>query len=118
MRPENSHALERSYGLAAGRLRLDLRAVHPGVRSRSVSASVSVGVIQIVVPDDVTVRFDGRVSAGRVCTFGRRDAGTGNHVRDTLSRPANTSTLDIHARVGIGEIHIGRSDAEASQRCG
>ncbi len=120
VRPVDAGALGPAYELGIGKLRLDLRGVEPAARARSVKASVAVGVVEIVVPRDVTVHFRGRVSAGQVCAFGRRNAGTDNDVRSTVRRAAaatGTGVLNVDAHVGVGEVHIGRTAAEAARGC-
>ncbi|MCU1458479.1 MAG: hypothetical protein JWL73_2571, partial [Actinomycetia bacterium] len=118
VRPANAGQLDRSYELAAGRLRLDLTGVRPGARGRSVSASVALGLVRIVVPADVTVHFDGKVEGGQICAFGHRDAGTDTRVRETSTRPGSAGVLEVKARVGVGEIRVGRSEAATLLPCG
>jgi hypothetical protein len=115
--PANARAVESSYELAGGRLRLDLSAVHPAGRERTVSASVAIGQLDIVVPKNVTVRYDGRVSAGAVCVFGHEDSGTGNVVHGTVSTDVPGAVLTIHARVGAGALHFQHPGDEAWRDC-
>lgn len=109
IRPVDAASIAREYHLAGGELVLDLGAVDAAALSRSVSAAVAAGRLDVVVPDDVTVVLDAHVDAGVIDAFGRRESGVAVS-RHSVER-GNAVTLRIDARVGFGDVLVERASS-------
>lgn len=107
--PSDLSSVGREYHLAGGELVLDLGDIDVGTQSRSISATVAAGRLEVVVPDQVTVLLDAHVDAGVLDAFGRRDNGVGVD-RHSVER-ATVGTLHVHARVGLGNVLVERVSA-------
>ena len=95
------------FALGMGSAQLDLSDIPDG--SSGVDASVGMGDLLILVPDDVTVLLDGSVGLGEITVFGETSNGGG--LRATESLPANETpraTVDLSARVGLGNLEVRR----------
>ncbi|MEX2626297.1 MAG: LiaF domain-containing protein, partial [Ilumatobacteraceae bacterium] len=105
--PADESAMQDSYDLGAGDLRLDLRDVE-FTEDRDVTVLVGFGEATVLVPDDVTVEVRGAVGAGELEVFGHTNNGVGVE-RTVLDEVAGSDhTLTIHINVGFGEIRVDR----------
>jgi hypothetical protein len=112
IRPADVGSVAREYHLAGGELVLDLGAVDVGSRSRSLSATVAAGRLDIVVPDQVTVVLDAHVDAGVIDAFGRRESGVG--VARRSIEHGSAGTLRVRARVGFGNVLVQRASVHGT----
>ncbi len=97
--------LRPDYRLAGGDLRLDLTRLPAGGGPIALRASVGVGRLIVVIPDDARLVLDARVNGGRLSILGNRQIGTG--LADRVERLAGSGprlTLTIEA--GIGEVLV------------
>jgi phage shock protein PspC (stress-responsive transcriptional regulator) len=99
-------ALDPEYRLGIGTLDLDLRDLRLPAGETHVEASVDVGDLRIVVPDDVAVRAHGDVQAGEVEILGNTD--DGRNVDADVSETGER-VLVIDADVGAGSLRIERA---------
>jgi phage shock protein PspC (stress-responsive transcriptional regulator) len=133
IRPQSAASVQRSYQLAAGRLRVDLSDVVLPDANQSVSMKLGMGLAQVVVPPDTTVVLDAHMGLGQICVFGRRDAGLDvSNVSTTAAVPAapvvlpatapagatGTKTLHLNTQVGTGSIVIARTGLGLQRACG
>src|SRR3954447_6287165 len=88
------------YKLGVGNLKIDLSSVRAPV---TVTASVGVGELRVIVPNDVPVALDAKVKAGSISALGRQDGGHNARVITGGGR------LHVTARVGAGHIDIVRA---------
>jgi phage shock protein PspC (stress-responsive transcriptional regulator) len=88
------------YKLGIGNLKIDLTSVRAPA---TVNASVGIGELRIVVPNDVPVAVDAKVKAGSISALGREDDGRNARVLTGGGR------LHVTARVGAGRIDIVRA---------
>jgi phage shock protein PspC (stress-responsive transcriptional regulator) len=116
IRPTTVASVEKTYELAGGRLRIDLTDAPLSSRPRAVDASVSLGSLVIVVPDDATVALDAHVGAGELCAFDLRDQGTDISRRTTTPRES-AGVLRVRARLGIGRMVVVRSSDQSIMDC-
>jgi phage shock protein PspC (stress-responsive transcriptional regulator) len=97
--------LRDEYRSLGGRIILDLTSLSTGARDLHVSASVAVGQLVVILPEDASVELHTRVGAGDSIVLGAQDVGTSldnRYVRRHLNR--TTYILDLEA--GIGEVYV------------
>lgn len=114
-RPETVAQLRSPYRLGIGELQIDLTALElePG-EDVTVDASMSVGSLQVVVPDDVGVEAEATAQLGAVDVLDRTNEGT--DATTTLSEPGEegrpTITLDLSTVMGEIEVHRASTSAD------
>ena len=97
--------LRDEYRSLGGRITLDLTNLSTGTRELHVSASVAVGQLMVILPEDASVELHTQVGAGDSVVLGAQDVGTSldnRYVRRHLNR--TTYVLDLEA--GIGEVQV------------
>jgi hypothetical protein len=102
--PQTAAQLEPEYRLAIGQMTLDLRDVQPRPGITEVEASVAIGELVVLVPDDVTVDVRAEAGIGEVDVFGEVDGGTSVERTDIARAGAPTLRLDL--RTGIGRVAV------------
>jgi phage shock protein PspC (stress-responsive transcriptional regulator) len=103
--PKTVGELRTDYGLAGGEIRLDLTDLPAGGGPIVLNASVGVGLLVVVVPDDARLVLDARVSGGRLSLFGNRQIGTG--LADRIERLTGLGPqLVLRLEAGIGEVLV------------
>lgn len=95
--------IDNSYELAIGELLIDLRDVDFAGETVELEASVGIGSLRIIVPDEVGVELDGAVGIGDARAFGASRSGFAREL--DVSR-AGTGTLVIDAETLIGELRV------------
>ena len=95
-----------SYDLAIGELVIDLREVDFSQADVELEASVGIGSLRILVPDEVGLDLDAEVGIGSVRAFGNERNGFAREI--TLDREG-AGTLVLHADVMVGEVRISES---------
>jgi phage shock protein PspC (stress-responsive transcriptional regulator) len=104
-RPSSLGEVRGEYRLAGGDLRLDLSDLKAGGAPITVTASVGVGRLSIVVPDDAAVELDARVAGGELRLFGNQQTGTG--LGDRVERLSGAGVhLVLHLEAGIGGVVV------------
>lgn len=103
--PKSVGELRTDYRLAGGEIRLDLTDLPAGGGPIVLNASVGVGLLVVVVPDDARLVLDARVSGGRLSLFGNRQVGTG--LADRIERLTGLGPqLVLNLEAGIGEVLV------------
>jgi phage shock protein PspC (stress-responsive transcriptional regulator) len=95
--------LQSPYRLGIGDLTLDLRGLQLPPGKTRVAASVDVGRLTVVVPQDAALRVHGEADYGEVSVFGK--SSDGHDARRTLDEPGRRA-LDLDAHVGAGSLHV------------
>jgi len=114
-RPETVAQVRDPYRLGLGEMQIDLTALElePG-QDVSVDASLSVGSLQVIVPDDVGVEATATAQLGAVDVLDRTSEGT--TASTTLSEPGEegspTISLDLSAVMGEIEVHRASTSAD------
>ena len=97
--------LRDEYRSLGGRIMLDLTKLSTSTRDLHISASVAVGQLMVILPQDASVELHTHVGAGDSIVLGTQDIGTSldnRYVRRHLNR--TTYVLDLEA--GIGEVYV------------
>jgi hypothetical protein len=104
-RPQTITGIQDEYRLAMGSMTLDLSDVDFGTETVEVEASVAMGELIVLVPEDVTVDVTGDVGAGEFQAFEIKDEGI------NLDVAANSGfgsggrlMLDLYAGLGAVEV--------------
>jgi phage shock protein PspC (stress-responsive transcriptional regulator) len=106
-RPFETAAVERSYDVSIGSLKVDLTNVDLS-GGRELDANVGIGELRVVVPYGVAVDVEATASAGDVVVFGRHDEGANAKVSHSFGDPDASDTLHIDAHVGLGQVIVER----------
>jgi phage shock protein PspC (stress-responsive transcriptional regulator) len=102
--PQAVGELRPAYRLAAGEIFLDLTDLDSS-EPVVLEASVGVGRLIVIVPQDARLTIDARVSGGRLSLFGGRQVGTG--LADRIDRSTGAGTLiTLTLATGIGEVLV------------
>ena len=97
---------ERSEDLGVGSLELDLRGLDADAEGR-IEASVGVGEVVIVLPDDLAVDVTASSGIGEVRVLDQQRGGLGTslEVRDPVDA---VPAVEVEASVGIGTVRVER----------
>ena len=102
--PITAAAVDSSYKLGVGNLRIDLSSIGPVQRELHVKAKVGVGTLRVFVPYGVPVQVDARAKVGDVHVLSQRDSG-----RNATIRTGRAGGYVIDARVGLGTVEVSRA---------
>ncbi|HSJ46924.1 MAG TPA: PspC domain-containing protein [Euzebyales bacterium] len=117
-RPETVAQLQDPYRLGFGEMQIDLTALElqPG-QDIAVDASMSVGSLQVIVPDDVSVEAEATARLGAVDLLDRTSDGT--DASTSVSEPGEegspTITLDLSTVMGEVEVHRASTGPDIKQ---
>ena len=105
--PADVADLEDEYRLFAGTQVVDLRDLVLVEGTTSLDVSTVLGQVRVLVPPDVAVQVDASVAAGQVDVFGETTDGVGVDADEQTEGWDQADTrLDLHLRVGLGEIVV------------
>jgi phage shock protein PspC (stress-responsive transcriptional regulator) len=103
--PVTAAEVRDEYRSLGGRLVLDLTGLQTSPRTIHISASVALGQLVVVLPEDASIELHTRVGAGDSLVLGSQDVGTSldnRYIRHHLLQ--TTYVLDLQA--GIGEVYV------------
>jgi phage shock protein PspC (stress-responsive transcriptional regulator)/predicted membrane protein len=103
--PATVAEIQESYTADGGDMVIDLSDVDFAGETVAITADMSLGQIQIIVPDDVSVDAQGTVAIGASRVLGDNTAGLGR-MTSAGSVEGDNGQLDIDANLDIGEIEI------------
>ena len=98
------------YHLAAGQLNVDLTEMDWSQPVR-IEATVALGELDVIVPDDVRAEVHSHVGAGSIVLFGEERTGTDVDFDTVDGSDASTATLVLDARTSFGQIVVDRADS-------
>jgi cell wall-active antibiotic response 4TMS protein YvqF len=105
-RPETTADLE-PFRHAIGKLTVDLTAPDLDLDDQTVEASVGIGELLVLVPEDTDVTVDAHVGAGNADVLGEQDDGFDVDL-DWISGTSGTQELTLDLEVGLGDIRVER----------
>ncbi|HEX2221461.1 MAG TPA: PspC domain-containing protein [Candidatus Limnocylindria bacterium] len=103
-RPTTVEELRDEYRLAGGELVLDLTQVNAGSEPIAVAASIGMGHLVVLLPDDAGAEIDAEVGAGELAILDARDSGTTLAEREVIEGDGQRFRLDLEA--GVGRIRV------------
>lgn len=111
--PATTSQLADQYEVSIGEGQLDLTELTvPAGDVVSVDASVGIGHLLIVVPDDVAVDVTADVAAGEAVLLGLSDSGTNVSTHRAFERRGSAGTIELDLQVGLGQIEVRRQADE------
>ena len=105
-RPESSSQLK-PFRQAIGKLTVDLTAPDLDLDGVRLEASLGIGDLVVVVPDDTDVDLDAHVGAGNAEAFDRAESGFDVDLV-VLSGTSGSQELELQVEVGIGNARVER----------
>ena len=103
--PASADEVQPEYRLAGGQLILDLTRVEAaGQEPIEVSASVAMGDLHVLVPDDASVEVDASVGAGMMRILGVLESGTRLEDRQEVAGDGPSFVLDLGT--GLGDLRV------------
>lgn len=114
--PETVDELQH-YEMSIGEGTLDLTELEvPDGETVEVRASVGVGHLLVIVPDDVGLSVYGEASLGDVKIFGRSDSGWGPSTSRSFDLDRFDEVIGLELEVGVGQVEVvsARDDGDRS----
>jgi Putative stress-responsive transcriptional regulator len=90
---------------SAGDVRVDLGALRLS-QDQSLSIDVGAGQVALVLPKNARTQLVWSVGAGEYSEFGSATSGAGISGSTNVSDPADSPTLTINLKVGVGEVQV------------
>jgi hypothetical protein len=105
-RPETTADLE-PFRQAIGKLTVDLTAPDLDLDGETIEASVGIGELLVLVPEDTDITVDAHVGAGNVDALGEEDNGFDVDF-SWISGTSGTQELTLDLEAGVGDIRVER----------
>ena len=101
VRPASVDDLDPEYRLAGGQIYLDLTRIEDDGNPIEVDASVAMGDLLVVLPEDAGAELNTAVGAGTMLVLGDADEGTNLERRDVIEGDGPQFVLDLGTGLGI-----------------
>jgi phage shock protein PspC (stress-responsive transcriptional regulator) len=108
--PTTAGELRAEYRLAGGEIILDLTQIGGPGEPLEVAASVAMGEIIVLLPEDAGLELEAAVGGGRMSILGDRQSGTRIEDRHLIDGDGAQFILDLEA--GLGEVRVETRQAE------
>ena len=105
-RPQTTADLE-PFRHAIGKLTVDLTAPDLDLDDQTVEASVGIGELLVLVPDETDVKVDAHVGAGNVDVLGEQEDGFDVDL-DWISGTSGMQEVTLDLEAGVGDIRVER----------
>jgi hypothetical protein len=105
-RPQTTADLE-EFRHAIGKLTVDLTAPDLDLDDQTVEASIGIGELLVLVPEDTDIRVDAHIGAGNVDALGEQEDGFDVDF-EWISGTSGTQELRLDLEAGVGDIRIER----------
>jgi phage shock protein PspC (stress-responsive transcriptional regulator) len=108
--PSSADELADEYRLVGGQITLDLTRIEDGGEPIEVAASVAMGDLLVILPEDAGGELDAAVGGGQVRILGARDEGTNLQEHHVLEGDGPQFVLDLET--GLGVVHVNTQQTE------
>jgi phage shock protein PspC (stress-responsive transcriptional regulator) len=108
--PSNGQELRDEYRLVGGQIFLDLTEVEGGNEPITVSASVALGEIQVLLPEDASMELNAAVGGGGLHILNAYQSGTRLEDRFVIEGDGTRFVLDLEA--GLGMVRVDTRQTE------
>jgi hypothetical protein len=105
-RPETAADLE-PFRHAIGKLTVDLTAAELDLDGQTIEASIGIGELLVLVPEDTDITVDAHVGAGNVDALGDEENGFDVDF-DWISGTSGTQEVTLELEAGIGDVRVER----------
>ena len=105
-RPQTTADLE-PFRHAIGKLTVDLTAPGLDLDDQTVEASVGIGELLVLVPDETDVKVDAHVGAGNVDVLGEQEDGFDVDL-DWISGTSGMQEVTLDLEAGVGDVRVER----------
>jgi phage shock protein PspC (stress-responsive transcriptional regulator) len=111
-RPQSLGELQQAYRLVGGTIWLDLSHLQAGSPPVTIAASVGVGSLVVIVPENARVEIDAKVDGGQLSLLDGDHTGTS--LVDRVERPgtAGGPSLILTLQAGLGSVRVQRAGEE------
>ena len=111
-RPQSLGELQQAYRLVGGTIWLDLSDLQAGSQPVRIAASVGIGSLVVIVPENARVEIDAKVDGGKLSLLDGDHGGTS--LVDRVERPgiAGGPTLILTLQASIGSVQVQRAGEE------
>ncbi len=99
--PSNAEELRDEYRLTGGEIVLDLTRMEDSGEPVAIAASVAMGQIVVLLPDDAGLELDAAVGGGELRILGREEEGTNLEERQVVEGDGPQFELDLEAGLGV-----------------
>lgn len=106
-RPREADDIPARYRLQFGELRVDLTEVDFPEETTDVVATVGIGELDVIVPDDVALSISAKVGAGEIDLLGEKSSGADldeNYESEDFDQ--NEKRLVLKLGAGVGELRV------------
>lgn len=110
--PTAVEELRGEYRLVGGQVLLDLTGIEAGDEPIVIAASVAMGEVRVLLPEDANLELDTAVGGGRLLILGDRQGGTRLQDRYVIDGDGPRFVLDLEA--GIGSVRVESRQAEGN----
>ncbi len=102
--PSNSEELRDEYRLTGGQIFLDLTRMEDAGEPIDITASVGMGEIIVLLPDDAGLELDAAVGGGQLLILGTTEEGTRLEERQVVDGDGPQFVLDLEAGLGLVQV--------------
>jgi predicted membrane protein len=92
-----------------GKLTVDLRSPDLDLDEKTVEATLGIGELVVLLPDDTDVKLDAHVGVGHVEALDREEDGVDVDL-DGISSTSGSQELDLRLDVGVGNLRVEAAD--------
>jgi phage shock protein PspC (stress-responsive transcriptional regulator)/uncharacterized membrane protein HdeD (DUF308 family) len=110
--PQSLGELQHAYRLVGGTIWLDLSHLQSGTQPVTIAASVGVGNLVVIIPDDAQVEIDARVDGGQLSLLDGYQTGTSLVDRVERAGRAEGPSLILTLQAGLGSVRVKREGEE------
>ena len=102
--PSNAEELRDEYRLTGGQIVLDLTRIEDTGEPIDITATVAMGEIVVLLPDDAGLELDAAVGGGQLRILGTAEEGTNLEERQVVEGDGPQFVLDLESGLGLVQV--------------